>query len=317
VVLRLRAVVAACLVLLLPSAGLAALPSAASAEPAPSARSFAARAASGERERALQALERAQQLLRGDSGSRRAGAHADATLVLRDLALQVGALPRDRQRVARAILARPTEGLGSGYDDGYQVESQARCTANVCVHWVPSTADAPPPRDDNGDRVPDWVQTTSATLEEVWRRVVGGRGYRPPRSDVGSSEPGPDDRLDVYLADLGAQGLYGYCTTDDPEVEVGRWNVSAYCVLDDDFSTAQFAAPPLHSLRVTAAHELFHAVQFGYDVTEDLWLMEGTATWMEDEVYDGIDDNPGCRRCRRRHRPPSRWPCPPSATSPR
>jgi hypothetical protein len=32
-------------------------------------------------------------------------------------------------------------------------------------------------------------------------------------------------------------------------------------------------------------------VQFGYDVDADTWVMEGTAAWMEDEVYDGINDN--------------------------
>ena len=46
-----------------------------------------------------------------------------------------------------------------------------------------------------------------------------------------------------------------------------------------------------NSLRVTAAHEFFHAIQFAYDVNEDIWFMEGTATWVEDEVYDSINDN--------------------------
>jgi hypothetical protein len=48
---------------------------------------------------------------------------------------------------------------------------------------------------------------------------------------------------------------------------------------------------PIQNLKVTLAHEFFHAVQFSYDVDEDAWLMEGTATWMEDQVYDGINDN--------------------------
>ena len=47
------------------------------------------------------------------------------------------------------------------------------------------------------------------------------------------------------------------------------------------------AAPTsVNPMRVTAAHEFFHAIQFAYDVDEDLWFMEGTATWVEDEVYD-------------------------------
>jgi hypothetical protein len=42
---------------------------------------------------------------------------------------------------------------------------------------------------------------------------------------------------------------------------------------------------------VTVAHEFFHAVQFAYDAFEDAWFMEGTAVWMEDEVYDDVNDN--------------------------
>jgi len=42
---------------------------------------------------------------------------------------------------------------------------------------------------------------------------------------------------------------------------------------------------------VTVAHEFFHAVQFAYDFGEDGWFMEGTSTWIEDEVFDVVDDN--------------------------
>ena len=57
-------------------------------------------------------------------------------------------------------------------------------------------------------------------------------------------------------------------------------------MLDNDYARSQYGIAPINSLRVTAAHEFFHAIQFAYDVDEDLWFMEGTATWVEDEVYD-------------------------------
>ena len=96
--------------------------------------------------------------------------------------------------------------------------------------------------------------------------------------------------------DVGADGLYGYCATDDPGASaVGaaqKREVSAYCVVDDDFDPAQYpAATGEQALAVTAAHEFFHAVQFGYDWREDLWFMEGTAAWVEDEVYDDVNEN--------------------------
>ena len=65
-----------------------------------------------------------------------------------------------------------------------------------------------------------------------------------------------------------------------------------YCVLDNNYARSQYgSANFLNPLRVTAAHEFFHAIQFAYDVDEDLWFMEGTATWVEDEVYPTINDN--------------------------
>ena len=62
-------------------------------------------------------------------------------------------------------------------------------------------------------------------------------------------------------------------------------------MLDDDFARSQFGARAAQTLRVTAAHEFFHAVQFAYDFTEDPWLLESTATWMEERFADDVDDN--------------------------
>ena len=41
---------------------------------------------------------------------------------------------------------------------------------------------------------------------------------------------------------------------------------------------------------MTLAHEYNHILQFGYDAFQDAWFAESTATWMEDQVYNGIDD---------------------------
>jgi hypothetical protein len=63
--------------------------------------------------------------------------------------------------------------------------------------------------------------------------------------------------------------------------------------VDDDFSARQFAggATGKAALRVTAAHEFLHDIQFGYDAWEDFWFFESTAVWMEDEVYPLVNDN--------------------------
>ena len=144
---------------------------------------------------------------------------------------------------------------------------------------MPTTADAPPGQ--------AWVKDNLAFLNKVWRFEVGKLGYRKPISD---GKRGGNAKLDVYLKDVGARGVYGYCAPER-RAKGRKWLASGYCVLDNDFAQAQYGAPPRDSMRVTAAHEFFHAVQFAYDYGEDPWLMEATATWMEERVADNVNDN--------------------------
>ncbi len=137
-----------------------------------------------------------------------------------------------------------------------------------------------------------WVNRNLALLNKVWRFEVGKLGYRKPVSDgfVKGRNNGGNGKFDVYLADVGSQGLYGYCA---PEyVRKGKPRLATgFCVLDNDFSRDQFSAPPRDSLRVTAAHEFFHAIQFGYDYLDDRWFKESTATWIEERFADDVNDN--------------------------
>jgi hypothetical protein len=121
----------------------------------------------------------------------------------------------------------------------------------------------------DGDGAPDWAERSLGALETAFARF-DRLGYRRPRSDLSSATPEVDGRLDVYLGDLGRHGYFGYCTTDDGAAWRSR-RVSAYCVLDNDYLDPRLGLDsPIAGLRATAAHELFHAVQFAYDWLEDL-----------------------------------------------
>jgi hypothetical protein len=207
----------------------------------------------------------------------------EATMIMRDLAAHQSELPAEARARANSLLARPAAGART-------------CGEALCVHWSEAGADAPPGGDGDPATVPAWVEATKAVFEHVWAQEIGRLGYRPPLSDAASEVNGGDAKLDVYLADIGSERLYGYCATDDPGALAAggaqKRQVSAYCVVDDDFDPAQFpAASGERALAVTAAHEFFHAVQFGYDWLEDRWFMEGTAAWVEDEVYDDVNEN--------------------------
>jgi hypothetical protein len=259
----------------------------------------------GELTEAEYSLERARSLfqlgrVRHEFGDvARAPAH-DATLILRDLAARVDDLDGAEEAVAERILARPDSGgvpiKGSGWDGIPEADASPKCAENICVHWVddPSSPDAPPALDDDDNGIPNWVELTVVpTWRNVWIQEIDAIGYRAPLSDA-SSPYGGTRKLDVYLADLGELGYFGYCASDDPAArDPDVFAVSAYCVIDDDFAPSQYGAQHTSQefLEVTSAHEFHHASQFAYDWAEDAWLMEGTAANIEETVYPGIDDN--------------------------
>ncbi|GAA1931184.1 hypothetical protein GCM10009737_36450 [Nocardioides lentus] len=205
----------------------------------------------------------------------------EASLALRDLwLLSDGLEGRDADR-ADSLLARPSDRRRDQYGDGYAAGTPVvrRCAEDVCVHHVATTEDAASPA---------YAERALAVMQDVHAHHVDELGWRPPVSD---GERGGDGRFDVYLANLGDQGLYGYCSPDDGTAR-GQRVTDGYCVLDNDFAEPVFSAnSPDDNLRVTAAHEYLHAIQYAYDAREDTWLFEATATWMEEQYADDVDDN--------------------------
>jgi hypothetical protein len=230
----------------------------------------AGKAASATPSAAEKALDRAQTIL---DGTRR----GDATLALRDLALRLDELDAGDRAAAQRVLARPT---GGNDEDSYGSNPVTNiCSDVVCVHYVVTGPEA---------TTPSYAQTTLDTATFVHKRYVAA-GYRAPKADGGK---GGSDLPDIYIANIGDRRLYGYCTTDENKPFRPPWDRYAYCVVDNDYSSSEFPTnTPLENLQVTVAHEYFHAVQYAYDFAEDGWLLEATAAWVEDELYDGVDDN--------------------------
>lgn len=224
-------------------------------------------------EAASAALDQVQAILdpeTADGTTPAAGESRDLTIALRDLRLRQSDLPRTQRAQARTLLQRPPAAYG-------WTSEQSKPFTSVVVHW--DLNKTPMTNVDDAGAVADHVLATYAAA-----------GYRPPMSD---GTVGGDSKLDIYLVDFGAAGhpeLYGFCDASELPPQDGPYNTPAYCAFDHDF--ANFPQRSwIENLKVTAAHELFHATQFAYDYTEDAWFMEATATWAEDEVYDEINDN--------------------------
>lgn len=218
------------------------------------------------------------------------------------------ALDADLGAANAPFARRPSDGAddvaGAGYAPGSKhrhkcfrgrVKGKPSRTRTLCVHWVRRGDDAPSRA---RQEVPPQVRQTIRALKEVWRAEVVGLSYRPPLPDRGRKHgEGPNDGIDIYLADIGRSGFGGYCLNDDL---VGKRHaaprpVAAYCTVDDDFSEGQFPPPGefgLEALRSTVAHEFFHAIQYAYSFSPqayanaDRWLYEGTAEWMGLRIFD-------------------------------
>jgi len=137
----------------------------------------------------------------------------------------------------------------------------------------------------------------AAALETAWKTEIGTFGWARPPKDPRAGLPG--GRYLVRLDSIGP-GLYGYVSGtyyvgNNPAT---RWNdkdsVASCMVLNQNFSG--FPSGPTDSLRATVAHEFNHSIQFGYGALTGFGkvknvFVEGGASWMEDEVFDGADDN--------------------------
>lgn len=208
--------------------------------------------------------------LRGDAYGDVSG---DATMYLRELVRSQDRLSGRARQQAQASVARPD------YAAAGETEATPLCSTSVpiCVHYATKGPDAP-----QGAITPDLVLSTLTRIYGIYQ----SSGYRMPESD---GLNGGNGDIDIYLANIGTQGYYGYCAPE-PVPGSTAHHTPAFCVLDNDYSEFR-RGTPLTNLEVTAAHEFFHAVQFAYDAWEDSWFMESTAVWMEDEVFTEINDN--------------------------
>lgn len=150
------------------------------------------------------------------------------------------------------------------------------------IHYASSGQDAPPMADSNSNKIPDWIETVADVFEAAYHREITEMGYPAP----------PGAPYNIYLQNISYFGL-----TDSDKIN-GQ-SATSYITIDNDFAENAFQAsipgnysPHIKSvkaLEITAAHEFHHAVQFGINFYFEPWYAEATSTWMEDEVYDSVN----------------------------
>jgi len=208
------------------------------------------------------------------------------------LALPAGASAGD-QWIFRAPEARPTDHPDPNRN-AYSVPEAPRspaCTRHFCVHWVSEGIDAPSLADANDDGIPDFVTRVQEVAEHVHSIENDKLGWREPKSD--GRKGGGRGKTDIYLDQIGG-ALFGYAAPDRGQSTKAHRlprRLHGYLVLDNNYDPHEFpGTTPGKDLKVTLAHEYNHILQFGYDAYQDAWFAESSAVWMEDQVYNGIND---------------------------
>ncbi|MBS1878805.1 MAG: hypothetical protein JST31_04785 [Actinobacteria bacterium] len=191
------------------------------------------------------------------------------------------------------LRGRPTDGRDPNRNS-YSVPEAPKspfCGPHFCVHWVAEGLDAPSLKDSDGNGIPDYVQTVLRVAEHVHLVENEQLGWREPKSD--GRRGGGVGKTDIYLSQIGPQ-LFGYAAPDRGQGSKGHpspRHLYGYLVLDNDYSPFEFpGTKPINDLKVTLAHEYDHILQFGYDAYQDPWFAESTAVWMEDQVYNDLND---------------------------
>jgi len=164
-------------------------------------------------------------------------------------------------------------------------------TTHFTIHYskLPGDSNAVSLVDTDHNGTPDYIDTLAAILEHVWDYEINTMLYpAPPITDT-------DGRMPVFVFKIGRKyGLTGSDSLvgDNPNtfsrVETGA--ASSHIELRNEYVHIG-THPEIQNMEVTVAHEFFHTVSNGIDVYSALWLDEATATWMEDEVYDSVDDS--------------------------
>jgi hypothetical protein len=157
------------------------------------------------------------------------------------------------------------------------------------IHYSTTGADAVSLDDFDLSGIPDYVEEAANSIDYAYYIEVTQMGFNPPPDDLGRDGV----EWDVYVRNI--PGAYGWTNLEMQDPDNQKAWITYICV-DNDYTHTPTKG--LDGLRVTMAHEFFHMVQLGYNgrdensdsMLDDLFLMEAGSTWMEDVVYDYVND---------------------------
>ncbi len=156
------------------------------------------------------------------------------------------------------------------------------------IHYDLSGLHGVPTEDLDGSGVPDFIERIALYADSSWRHEIFNHGFRQPPTDDGA---GGDNRYDIYTE---AMSYYGYCKPELAGPE--PWSdYTSYISVHKNFINFPPNDDPegdeIGAAKVTVAHEFNHACQYAYDRFDETYFYELCATYVEDEVFDEVNDN--------------------------
>ena len=169
------------------------------------------------------------------------------------------------------------------------------------LHYTLTGRNAVNTTDLNLNDVPDYIESLAEVFGYVSKMLHDEMGFiRPPGDGFYSADydNGGSDRYDVYIRQL-ASNFYGYVQFEQyaqgngdnektPNI-IEKNAITSYMAMRNGYTNFN-QLTELQNIQTTIAHEFFHTVQLGYDGWEKQWLLEATAVWMEEELFDEIND---------------------------
>ena len=142
------------------------------------------------------------------------------------------------------------------------------------LSYTTSGADAVPGTDADGDGVPDYVENCADYLDTAWETEINTLGFAAPPASP------------YYQISFESMDYYGYTTVvSGAATRIVLHNTFQGFPSNDDPEGNQWGAA-----KVTCAHEFKHASQRAQSNWSEGGWVELDATWMEDIVFDVVND---------------------------
>lgn len=173
---------------------------------------------------------------------------------------------------------------------------------NFRIHYDTEGDNAVPPADTDANGIPDYVDSCAYYYEYALEYETEGMCFIEPLGDRGADG---SERIDIYLVEIGIKRISdnagGYYGVTYPATHRGTF----FILMDNDFSTGDslyfqdrpsipaYFSTGVDAMKITAAHELNHGIQYRYQI--DVYgvptmINEMTSSWLEHRLYPEVRD---------------------------